>query len=101
MAAEWTAVEGIPDDIRPIDYEKELTNDQKISLASKSVIDRISERSTFLTKNQKLIYPELRIQERIAPEQNRRPGEKKDKKKIFSDIDLQTWFYDKVSRRKI
>ena len=56
---------------------------------------------TFITKDNKLIYPELRIDQKhvLSDSKPKFGGGKSPPKKVFSDIDLQTWYYDKVYNR--
>jgi hypothetical protein len=52
---------------------------------------------TFITKDNKLIYPELKITKKLVSDAKpKSTGDKPPPKKIFSDIDLQTWCYNKV-----
>ena len=51
---------------------------------------------TFITRDNKLIYPELKINQRLVAEGKSKAAGGKPSKRVFSDIDLQTWCYNKV-----
>ncbi|CAF0848442.1 unnamed protein product [Rotaria sp. Silwood1] len=96
LAADWKPTETIPDDIQKINFEKGLTEDDKIVVNQKSIHDRISANVTFIYKNKKIIYPELKIKQIILPDSKPKSNTNKPPpKRVFSDIDLQTWCYDK------
>ncbi|CAF3985284.1 unnamed protein product [Adineta steineri] len=96
VAASWKVAEKIPDDVHKIKYA-DLSDEQvKQAVDLKIINDRIYENVTFITKNHRLIYPELRISQRIISDTKSKPAHHKaPPKKIFSDIDLQTWCYTK------
>ena len=97
MAVAWKVTETIPDDVRLIKYDTELDNDRKQAFDRTTLNDRINKHVTFIAKDNKLIYPELKINQRLISEAKpKSTGDKAPPKKIFSDIDLQTWNYNKV-----
>ncbi|CAF0809708.1 unnamed protein product [Rotaria sordida] len=96
IAADWKPIETIPNDIHKKIFEKDLTDDEKNGINQKPIHDRISENVTFIIKNKKLIYPELKIKQIIIPDSKpKSTSGKTPPKRIFSDIDLQAWCYDK------
>ena len=55
---------------------------------------------TFLTRNNKLIYPELKVNQRLVTDgKSKGAGSKPTSKRVFSDVDLQTWYYNKVQTK--
>ncbi len=97
LAAAWTVAETIPNNVRSIKYDTDLNDDQKQAFDRKTINDRINENVTFITKDNKLIYPELKITKKLVSDAKpKSTGDKPPPKKIFSDIDLQTWCYNKV-----
>ena len=77
-----------------------MNDDDKQVFDRKTVNDRINKQVTFISKDNRLIYPELRVNQRIVLEsKGKSTGDKPAPKKVFSDIDLQTWYYNKVKQR--
>lgn len=100
LASEWKPVNAVPDDVRAIDYEKDLTDpNKKKEFDVKRLDDHVSQHVTFIVnEKKKLVYPELKIQQNIyAGSKSSTSGHKSSSKRIFSELDLQTWYYDKVS----
>ncbi len=98
MSAAWRPAETIPNGIRIKNYDTALDDDQKQAFDRKTLNDCINEHATFIARDNKLIYPELKINQRIVSDNKSKSsgGDKPPPKKVFSDIDLQTWFYNKV-----
>jgi hypothetical protein len=97
LSACWRPVETIPAGVHKMKYDTELNDDQKQAFDGKTLNDLIYEYATFITKDNKLIYPELKINQRIVLDSKlKSTSDKPPPKKIFSDIDLQTWYYNKV-----
>ena len=98
LSSAWKPTETIPNDIRTINYDG-LDDDRKQAFDRKTLDDRINENVTFVTKDHKLIYPELKINQRIGSDKkSNQTGGKPPPKKVFSDMDLQTWCYTKVNQ---
>ncbi|CAF2617983.1 unnamed protein product [Rotaria sp. Silwood2] len=96
LAADWKPVETIPNDIQKINFETGLNEDEKTVVIQQSTKGRISENVTFIIKNKKIIYPELKIKQIILPDSKPKSNTgNQQAKRVFSDIDLQTWCYDK------
>ncbi len=97
LSSAWKPTETIPNDIHTIKYDG-LDDDRKQAFDRKTLDDRINENVTFITKDHKLIYPELKVNQRIGSDAKTNPtsGGKPPPKKVFSDMDLQTWYYTKV-----
>ncbi len=77
----------------------DLKDDQKQAFDRKTINEHINEHVTFIEKDNKLIYPELKINQRIISDtKSKSGGGKAPPKKVFSDIDLQTWYYNKVNQ---
>ena len=72
--------------------------EKKQQFDNKPVDDRVSEQVTLLmNEKRQLMYPELRIlQNANVGSKSSASGNKSSGKKIFSELDLQTWFYDQV-----
>ena len=99
ISASWRPTETIPDDVRIKNYDTGLTEEEKQHFDAKTLDDRVTEHVTFLARNNKLIYPELKINQRIITEgKSKGAGSKPTSKKVFSDMDLQTWYYNKVQK---
>lgn len=100
VSATWRPTETIPDDVYVKNYDTELNDDEKQNFDAKTLDDRVSEQATFLTRNNKLIYPELKINQRIVSDsKSKSAGTKPTSKRVFSDVDLQTWYYNKVKNK--
>lgn len=98
IVSQWKPTEEIPVDSQKINYQSDLTNDEKKSFDMKTDLDRIPNDSVFLVRKRKIIGVELKIIEKFVPRpepKKENPGATK-KKMIFSQIDLQTWFYTTV-----
>ena len=85
----------IPENVKTVNT-KDLKDDEKQALEGKPIDERVDQHVTFLTKDKKLIYPELKISQIIASIGKQKSSGGKPSKKVFSDTDLQTWYYDKV-----
>jgi hypothetical protein len=97
IAAAWVPAETLPTDVRRINYETDLNADQQQAFDAKNIHDRLNPNALFLHKDKKLIYPELRVTQKLSfDSKSRHAGDKQPPKKLFSDLDLQTWYYNKV-----
>ena len=65
LSSAWKPTETIPNDIHTIKYDG-LDDDRKQAFDRKTLDDRINENVTFITKDHKLIYPELKVNQRIG-----------------------------------
>lgn len=92
-ASQWKPVHHVPDDVRKINYD-DLSNDEKQALETKFRQDRVSEDATFIRKNRNLMYPELKIKKKHEIGQKK---ENSSHRRVFLELDLQTWFYSKVT----
>ena len=99
IAAAWTPVESLPTDVQSINYETDLNEDQKQAFDAKNINDRVNPKVLFLHKDKKLMYPELRITQKLAfDSKSKHTGDKPAPKRLFSELDLQTWYYNKVEK---
>ncbi|CAF1169688.1 unnamed protein product [Adineta ricciae] len=94
VAAAWQVTDTIPENVKTINT-KDLKDDEKQAVEGKPIDERVDQRVTFLTKDKKLIYPELKISQITASIGKQKSSGGKPSKKVFSDTDLQTWYYDK------
>jgi hypothetical protein len=99
LSALWLPIVGLTttDDIHSIDYATDLNDDQKQAFDVKTIDDRFNSNSLFLHKDKKLIYPELKVAQKLSSDtKSKGTNDRAASKKVFSDLDLQTWLYNKV-----
>lgn len=73
-----------------------MNDEEKQAFDNKKVEDCVNENSVFLIKDTRLMQPELKIKQRIVSEgKTKSTSGKPPPKKVFSDLDLQTWLYSK------
>ena len=97
MAASWKPTESVPHSVYRKNYDTDLNEDERTVVDERLIHFRISKNVTFITNVNRLIYPELKINQAVLLESKPKfNNDRSQQKKIFSDIDLQTWCYDKV-----
>lgn len=100
ISSAWRPTETILDDVSIIKYDTDLNDEEKQQFDVKTLDDRVTQHVTFLTRNNKLIYPELKVNQRLVTDsKSKGAGSKPTSKKVFSDVDLQTWYYNKVQKK--
>lgn len=77
-----------------------MKSDEKQAIDTKPLSDQISENVTFITRDRKLIYPELKINKIYVSEvKAKSTTNKPPPKKVFPENDLQLWCFDKVKSK--